>query len=76
MNHTLDNYSYKSLTLKKYCNAEVMHEKVMKFLWKLIIYTEPWKVQMPFYDTDASIDMSQIFPWFKEEICLLETFVK
>lgn len=53
-----------------------MHEEVLKFLWKLIIHTKPGKVQMSFYDTDSSIDMSQIFPWFKEDICLLETFVK
>lgn len=26
MNHTLDNYSCKPLTLKKYCRAEVMNE--------------------------------------------------
>lgn len=37
------------------------------FFWKSIIYTKPWKVQMPFYYTDASTNMSQIFPWFKEK---------
>lgn len=35
MNHTLDNYSCKPLTLKKYCSAEVMNDIVMKFLLKI-----------------------------------------
>lgn len=62
MNHTLDNYSCKPVTLKKYCSTKVMNDIVMKFLLKINYIHKALKSTMPFYYTDASIDMSQIFP--------------